>query len=305
MDIARLRTLRELSLRQTMAAVAEALRISPSAVSQQIALLETEAGLPLIERRGRRVRLTQAGQQLVAHAERVIAVLENAKTELAELKQAVTGELRVAAFSSVAAALIPQTMKALERRHPQLTLVLEEMEPVDSLAALRAWQADVALVDDLTVPAHAAAPNIERVPILDDLLYAVLPNAHPLAARPKVAIADLRDERWAMDTAFNTYSDVIIRACQAAGFDPVVNGKCGGFEVVQPLIEQGCSVAILPGLRVRRRSGNFCVRKLTPEIRRKIFVAFRRGERRHPAIAAFLDQLQKSAKAYRADHPAP
>ena len=196
-------------------------------------------------------------------------------------------------------------MKALDRRHPQLTLVLEEMEPVDSLAALRAWQADVALVDDLTVPAGAAEPNIERIPILDDLLYAVLPNEHPLATRAKVAIADLRGERWAMDTAFNTYSDVIIRACQAAGFDPVVNGKCGGFEVVQPLIEQVCSVAILPGLRVGRRSGKFCVRKLTPEIRRKIFVAFRRGERRHPAIAAFLDQLQKSAKGYRADHPAP
>ena len=217
------------------------------------------------------MRLTQAGQRLVAHAERVIAVLEEAKTELAELKQAVTGELRVAAFSSVAAALIPQTMKALERRHPQLSLVLEEMEPVDSPAALRAWQADVALVDDLTVPPSAAEPNIERIPILDDLLYAVLPNGHPLAARAKVAIADLRNERWAMDTAFNTYSDVIIRACQAAGFDPAVNGKCSGFEVVQPLIEQGCSVAILPGLRVGRRAGKFCVRKLTPEIRGKIF----------------------------------
>lgn len=170
MDVARLRTLRELAMRQTMAAVAEALRVSPSAVSQQIAQLEAEAGLRLIERRGRRVRLTQAGQRLVAHAERIIAALEDAKTDLAELKQAVAGELRVAAFSSVAAALIPQVMKALERRHAQLTIVLEEMEPVDSLAALRAWQTDVALVDDLTVPPNTAGPNIERVPILEDLL---------------------------------------------------------------------------------------------------------------------------------------
>jgi DNA-binding transcriptional LysR family regulator len=301
MDVARLRTLRELAMRQTMAAVAEALRVSPSAVSQQIAQLEAEAGLRLIERRGRRVHLTQAGLRLVAHAERIIAALEDAKTDLAELKQAVAGELRVAAFSSVAAALIPQVMKALERRHAQLTIVLEEMEPVDSLTALRAWQTDVALVDDLTVPPNTAGPNIERVPILEDLLYAVLPNAHPLAARSRVAIADLRGERWAMDTAFNTYSDVITKACQAAGFDPIVNGKCGGFEVVQPLIEQGCSIAILPGLRVRHRAGKFCVRKLTPEIRRKIFVAFRRGERRHPAVAAFVDQLQKSAKALRRD----
>ena len=300
MDVARLRTLRELALRQTMAAVADALRVSPSAVSQQIALLEAEAGLPLIERRGRRVRLTEAGHRLVAHAERVIAVLEDAKTDLAEMKQAVAGELRVAAFSSVAAALIPQVMQALERRHARLTIVLEEMEPVDSLAALRAWQTDVALIDDLTVPAGMTEPNIERIPILEDQLYAVLPNGHPLAKRARIAIADLRAERWAMDTAFNTYSDVIIKACQAAGFDPIVNGKCSGFEVVRPLIEQGCSVAILPGLRVRGRAGRFHVKKLTPEIRRTIFVAFRRGERRQPALAAFLTELEKSAKALRA-----
>lgn len=286
-------------MRQTMAAVAEALRVSPSAVSQQIAQLETEAGTQLIERRGRRVRLTQAGQRLVTHAERIIAALEDAKTDLAEMRQAVAGELRVAAFSSVAAALIPQVMKALERRHTQLSIVIDEMEPADSLAALRAWQTDVALIDDLTVPASVPEPNIERIPILEDRLYAVLPNGHPLAARPKIAIADLRQERWAMDTAFNTYSDVIIRACQAAGFDPIVNGKCSGFEVVRRLIEQGCSVAILPGLRVRGRAGRFHVRKLTPEIRRTIFVAFRRGERRNPALAAFLEQLEKSAKALR------
>jgi DNA-binding transcriptional LysR family regulator len=305
MDVARLRTLRELSLRQTMAAVAEALRISPSAVSQQIAQLEAEAGLRLIERRGRRVRLTEAGQRLVGHAERILAALEQAKADLAALKQVVAGELRVVAFSSVAAALLPQAMKALERRHPRLAVVLEELEPVDSVAALRAWQADVALIDDLTLPAGAPEPNIERLAILEDALYAVVPNAHPLAARSRIAIADLRDERWAMDTAFNTYSDVIIRACRAAGFEPIVNGRCGGFEVVQPLIEHGCSVAILPGLRVHQRSGKFCVRKLMPEIRRRIFVAFRRGERKHPGIAAFLEQLQRSAKAYRADHPAP
>jgi DNA-binding transcriptional LysR family regulator len=305
MDIGRLRTLRELSLRHTMAAVAEALRVSPSAVSQQIGQLEAEAGLQLIERRGRRVRLTEAGQRLVGHAERIFAALELAKTDLAALKQIVAGELRVVAFSSVAAALLPQTMKALERRHSRLAVVLEELEPANSVAALRAWQADVALIDDLTLPAGAPEPNIERMPILEDALYAVLPNAHPLAARSRIAISDLRDERWAMDTAFNTYSDVIIRACRAAGFEPTVNGRCGGFEMVQPLIEHGCSVAILPGLRVRQHSGRFCVRKLSPEIRRKIFVAFRRGERRHPAIAAFLDHLMKSAKAYRADHPGP
>src|SRR5579872_2087544 len=114
MDIARLRTLRELSIRHTMAAVADAMLVSPSAVSQQVAQLELEVGLQLIERRGRGVRLTLAGNRLAAHAERVIAALEHARAELAELKGVIAGELRIAAFPSVAATLIPPTMRELQ-----------------------------------------------------------------------------------------------------------------------------------------------------------------------------------------------
>ena len=104
MDLGRLRTLRELAVRQTMAAVAQALLVSPSAVSQQIALLEEETGSQLVERRGRGVRLTAAGQKLLVHAERIITEIEAAKTELAELKKVVSGEIRLAAFPSVALA---------------------------------------------------------------------------------------------------------------------------------------------------------------------------------------------------------
>jgi len=278
--------------------VSAALHISPSAVSQQLALLEDEAGVQLLERRGRRVRLTPAGERLVVHAERVIAVLEEAKTDLAEIRRVVAGELRVSAFPSAAAVFIPKTINRLERNHPHLTLSFEEREPTESLAALRAWETDVALIDDITVLDSELERNIETIPIFEDELYAMLPNGHRLAKRPSVSIYDLRDEKWAMDTASLGYGQVIVDACKAAGFEPIINGRCKGFEIVSSLIEGGCSVSILPGLRVWHLKGKVCIKKLAPAMRRKISLAFRRRESRHPAIGAFIKSLQQVANEY-------
>src|SRR5438046_2830274 len=130
MDMNRLRALRELARCGTMAAAAEALFLTPSAVSQQIAQLEEEAGIGLTERRGRGVRLTPAGEALVAHTERIMVVLDEAKSELAQLRREIAGELRVAAFPSIASAVMPETIKELRSVFPRLDIVLEEMEPV-------------------------------------------------------------------------------------------------------------------------------------------------------------------------------
>lgn len=292
MDFARLRTLRELSLRKTMASVAEALLISPSAVSQQIALLEDEAGIELVERRGRGVRLTPAGQRLVEHAGRVIGILEEAKTDLAELKKTVAGELRVAAFPSVAASLIPPTMRGMATRFPDLVTTFEELEPMDSLAALRAWQTDVAIVDDLTTSAGLSEAQVEMLYLLDDQLHVLLPPDHRLAERAFVTLQELAAERWALDTTSATYSNVIVGACREAGFDPIINGRCHSFEVVRALVEAGCSVSINPGLRGRDYIGGLLLKEIRPAIARRIFVTFRNGERRNPAVAGFVAELQ-------------
>jgi DNA-binding transcriptional LysR family regulator len=292
MDLARLRTLRELSLRQTMASVAEALLISPSAVSQQIALLEDEAGIELVERRGRGVRLTPAGQRLVEHAGRVIGILEEAKTDLAELKKTVAGELRVAAFPSVAASLIPPTMRAMATRFPDLATTFEELEPMDSLAALRAWQTDVAIVDDLTTAAGMSEAQVEMLHLLDDQLHVLLPPDHKLAGQSHVTLQALAAERWALDTTSATYSHAIVSACREAGFDPIINGRCHSFEVVRAMVEAGCSVSINPGLRGRDYIGRLLLKEIRPAIRRRIFVTFRNGERRNPAVAGFVAELQ-------------
>ena len=296
MDIGRLRTLRELARRGTMAAVAEALLLSPSAVSQQITQLEDEAGLALIERRGRGVRLTAAGELLVARADRIFALLEEARTDLAAMAGEVAGDLRIAAFPSVAMSLIPPAMRRLADQHPELGVVLDVMEPDAALAALRAWQVDVALVDTFTIPDCGRGEGFDAVHVYDDRLFAVLPSDHPFAERDHLSLSDLAREKWAIDNVGSAYSQAIVGACRAEGFDPSVNGYCNGFEVVTAMVEAGCSVSVMPGLLVESYRGNFHFRRIEPEISRSIAVATRRGEARKPSIAALIAAITDAAR---------
>lgn len=299
MDLARLRTLRELSVRQTMAAVAEAMRISPSAVSQQLAQLEDEVGIQLLERRGRGVRLTAAGVRLASDADRIIAIVEGAKADLAEMKHVVAGELRVAAFPSVAAALLPQTIRNLAQSHPQLGVTFEELEPMEGLWALRAWQTDAAIIDDLNVPAGAIDAAIETQPIIQDVFHVMLPMSHRLAGQATVTLKHLRREKWAIDTASTTYTQMLVEACRKAGFEPDIIARSKGLEVTLSLVRGGCAIAISPGLRANNDLHDVRVKKLAPEIRRTISVAYRRSERRHPALAALLREIEQVAALHK------
>lgn len=306
MDLSRLRALRELSVRKTMAAVAEALFVSPSAVSQQISLLEQELGVSLIERRGRGVSLTVAGDQLVQRADRIFAELEAARADIAEIKKIIAGELRVAAFPSVAAFLIPPTIRELMRLNPRLVVQFDEMEPEESLSALRSWQTDVAIIDDLNVPPGALDPNFETVPLIEDVFNVMVSHKHRLAERPTITLEDLRDERWVIDTASGTYTKMLTDACLSAGFNPQITARCKGFEVTVAMIREGVAISILPGLRASHDLEDVWVCRLTPEIRRKISLAFRRGEKRSPALQAFVAQVTAQVGArWRPSVPTP
>jgi DNA-binding transcriptional LysR family regulator len=294
MDMNRLRALREVARCGTMAAAAQALFLTPSAVSQQIAQLEDEVDVALTERVGRGVRLTPAGEALVAHTERILAVLDEARSELAQLKREIAGELRVAAFPSIASAVLPDVVKTLRVAFPRLQLVLEEMEPVDGLAALGSWRTDVAIVDDLSVLADRG--TYELVPLAEDSLRVLVPENHELAKRASVSVADLKIQDWALDSTSSAFGDYIGNLCRRAGFEPRLNARCKGFEMVAAMVTSGASISIVPGLRLVRGIPRTKVIRLRPEVRRKISVAYRRGEHRHPAVTVFLEELVRSAE---------
>lgn len=300
MDFARLRALRELSNRQTMTAVADVLCLTPSAVSQQLAQLEAEVGVPLTERRGRGVKLTHAGEVLVGHVERVLTVLDEARSELAQIRQEIAGTLRVAAFATAAAALLPPVILALRAAYPRLQITLVEMEPAEGLAALGSWSADIAIVDDLSGRPASSGRAVRQVPLIDDELHVVMSRDHRLARKKTLGLAELRDEAWALDSATSVYGEFVLGLCRRAGYAPRVSAECLGSEIIAAMVASGCAISIIPGLRLGQMRGTFAAVPLRPKVHRHISVAFRQGERTHPAIRVFVEQLLRTATSLKA-----
>lgn len=299
MDVSRLKALRELSVRPTITAVAEALNLTVSAVSQQISQLEDEVGIALTERRGRGVKLTHAGEVLAAHAERVMSLLDEAKSEMAILRKDVAGNLRVAAFATAAAALVPPVLKALKRSYPRLQITVVEMEPSEGLAALGSWDVDLAIVDDLSVSLARLERTVQKVSLLDDELHVVMAADHALKSKSSLSLSELKDEDWAIDSAPSFYGKFVLDLCRQAGFTPKVNAACRGSEIIAAMVESGCSISIIPGLRLGQISQKLVARPLRPSVKRNISIAFRIGEKRHPTVKVFVQELQRIVKSSR------
>ena len=295
LEIGRLRALLELARCGTMAAAAEALFLTPSAVSQQIAQLEEEVGIKLTERIGRGVRLTAAGHALVAHAERLMVVMDEARSEMAELRREIAGELRVAAFPSIASVVLPDTVKALRRAFPRMEIAIDELEAIDGVTALRSWRTDVALIDDLSLVAGDNREHVTTVPLAEDVWYVTVSTDHPLSKKPSLNLLDLKDEIWAIESRGGPLGSMVAELCRRAGFEPRTNAKCRGSEMVEAMVASGCSVSVAPGLRMLRSPRGVAWVKLKPEVRRKIYVAYRRGERNHPMVKVFVDEIVRTA----------
>lgn len=295
MDMNRLLTLRALATCGTMAAAAESLHLTPSAISQQIAQLERDLDTRLTERRGRSVALTPAGDALVRHTERIMGVLDEAKAELAQLRSDIAGELRVAAFPSIAVAVLADTVRALQDSHPRLRIVVQEMEPQEGLTALGAWHTDVAVIDDLAADPGGRHDAYDLLPVAQDVLHVLLPNDHPLAGRTSLRMVDLRDAAWALDSTSSSFGTFIGGLCRRAGFEPQINAHCTGFGMVAAMVASGCSISLASGLRLIKPLPGVTAVRLRPEIQRRILLAYRKGERQHPAVQAFVNAVQESA----------
>src|SRR5215211_3402465 len=183
LDVRRMRVLREVARRGSFSAAAEALSFTQSAVSQQIAALEREAGAVLVRRSARGVRLTEAGEAVVRHADVILARLEDAEAELAAIAGLRGGRLRMAAFESAGATLMPLAIARFRERHPGIELSMTLAEPIESVPKLKSGELEIALSFDSDGVPAAAEDSIERVPLLDDPLYLAPPPDHPLARK--------------------------------------------------------------------------------------------------------------------------
>jgi DNA-binding transcriptional LysR family regulator len=293
LDVKRLRLLSELSRRGTIAEVARTAGYTPSAVSQSLARLEREAGIPLLERDGRRVRLTPAAHGLVKRADRVLAELDAATADLAVAHGAIRGELTIGAFPSVAAVVVAPAVRELRSRHGDLCCRIHEHEPEDGITLLRSGELDVLVSESYDDVQRAPTGGLERHPLLIEPLLLVLPADHP--ARDPVDLTDLRDAAWIAGMPGTQFGVVLERTCRSAGFAPRIVHRADDAALHRTLVEAGLGIGLLPALacngpeRVRFAS----VAAASP--RRHVSAFVRRGAARRPPVAAALDALRTEA----------
>jgi DNA-binding transcriptional LysR family regulator len=299
MELRRLRLLKELHERGTIAAVAEALRFTPSAVSQQLAVLEAEAGVPLLERAGRGVRLTDPALVLVQHAATLLEGAERAEAELAAAAGGVTGRARVAAFQSVALNLAIPAMESLERSAPGLRCELVEAEPEQSLPALALGDIDLVLADEWDGRPHARPAGVERVDLRREPMRAILPDAHPAARGGPVALADLADAHWTTGHPGSPWEATTIRVCrEVGGFDPDIRHHTNDAVLSLVLVARGLAVTLLPDLVMWGRAPGVVTCAIAEgAVSRTIYAATRTADAARPSTRALLASVHEAGAA--------
>ena len=299
LDLRRLRLLRELRDRGTVGAVAAALDYSPSAVSQQLRVLERETGVELLERSGRRIRLTEAGLTLARHAERLLAAAEEAEAELAAADGSVTGTVRIAAFQTATLALIPSALSALALAHPQLRLEVIEAEPEAALHALALGELDLVIADEWEYVPRIRLEGLLREELLSERVRLVLPAGHPLAGGGKpVRLAALAEAPWACGPPPSAHDKLVQRACRVlGGFSPDVRHRSTDLLVLFTLVRTGHAVTLLPDLVRAEEDPTLAVRDLAEgPLTRLVFTAVRAATAERPALAAVRASLREAAR---------
>ncbi len=297
LDVRRLRVLKEVAARGSFSAAAESLAYTQSAVSQQIAALEREAGTTLVERGARGVRLTDAGRVLVGHTEAILARLADAEAELESLAGLRGGRLRLVAFPSAGASIMPEAIARFRERHPGVELTLAPAEPEDAAALLRAGDADAGLTIETTWE-DPGDDGLERTWLLDDPMYVVLPAGHEKAEKRSIRMQDLADEAWILGSADATCPDsqVLVRACNAAGFEPRIAFQSDDYNAIQGFIAAGMGVCLVPDLALTTVRDDVVIRSLGSgaPIRRILAITAATGYC-SPARRAILDVLVETA----------
>jgi len=304
LDVKRLRVLREVAAQGSFSAAADALSYTQSAVSQQIAALEREAGTQLVERNARGVRLTDAGSVLVGHTDAILARLAAAERDLEAIAGLRGGTLRVGTFASAGASIMPLGVSRFRERHPGVDLMLVPGEPDSLLAAVKAGDIDVAIsVDASFAPIEDGDLDVRG--ILEDPMFVALPREHPMAAKRPLRLEDLDGESWILGTSSANCPDtaIMLRAAATCGFEPRVAFQSDDYTAIQGFIAAGVGVALIPDLALVSVRDDIVVRELhgmAPS--RRIVAVTRRAGGCSAAASAMLEIMDEVGRAWASEN---
>ena len=295
LDVRRMRVLREVAQRGSFSAAADALAYTQSAVSQQIAALEREAGTRLVERNARGVRLTDAGRALVEHADAILARLDTAEAALSAIAGLRGGRLRMASFPTAGSTLMPVAIANFRASYPDVELTLSEGEPEEIVPRLRAGELDLALLFEFDGEPPLLG-EVARSPLLEDPMYLALPREHRLASKARLRLSELQREEWVQTSSSSPCARHVVRCCHVAGFEPSVSFESDDYQTVQGLVAAGVGVALIPQLALSVVREDIVIRALSPSPPvRRVVAATPEGPRLVPAAPAMLAVLGRAA----------
>ena len=294
-DVRRLQLLQALEHHRTVAATAEALNVTPSAVSQQLAVLAREAGVPLVERQGRRFLLTGAARVLLQRAHVIFAEMERATADLAEYTGGDRGVIRVGSFSTGISDLVAPALARLRTSHPGWSFEVVQAEPEESAEMVRSGRLDVALTMSTRHLPAAGDPDFRVDPVMVELLDAILPYQHPLSTRTSLHLADdLSDQDWIMSAPGTAWHECVSGAANQAGFQPRVVHTVNDFSAVFSLVQAGLGIALMPRLAwTGLHAPQIVVRGVRETARRHIVALSRAGSTPEPLLTAIREAASK------------
>jgi DNA-binding transcriptional LysR family regulator len=298
LDLRRLRLLCEFARRGSIAATAAALGYTPSAVSQQLAALEREAGMPLLDRTARSAELTDTGRRLAARAEEILTMVEAAEAELSAQSDVPSGRVVVTSFPTAAVAFAPALARSL-RDHPDLSFVLRQTRPGDGMRQVRAGEVDIALVDDWTgrLADHAPA-TLQFFHVRRDPLVLAVPPGHPMAdpAEP-VDLRKLRTEAWMAAPPGEPSRDAVDRLLAIVGGALPVPWEFEGLHTILSLVARGIGIAAIPALALEAGDQGVVVRQIPGcDLARDVYAVTRAASVRRPSVAVTLKAIHAAAR---------
>ncbi|MFZ3556014.1 MULTISPECIES: LysR substrate-binding domain-containing protein [unclassified Streptomyces] len=293
LNLERLRVLDALARHGSVSGAAEGLHVTTSAVSQQMAKLEREAGQQLLAKRGRGVRLTDAGRLLAEHAARILSQVELAQSDLEAQRGQVVGELRLSAFPTAARGLFPGALAALRAEHPQLRVRSQELEPEAAVTEVIRGDLDLAVVLDWYNKPMPMPEGLVKASILDDPADVAMPVGHPLAGRAEVGLEDFADDEWITWGQGEFCHEWLMFTLRAKGVEPQVGHRAAETHTQLGLVAAGLGVCVAPLLGRDPVPEGVVTVPVRQKVRRHVYVVWRADADRRPSIRAAVRALQK------------